>query len=208
VKKSPKPWTKEMLRAVWRDKPYMKVLGLWAAYNALFMPVYGVYMSLYGLRELGMIAATAAVIGGINQIVRIAMSSLTGQVTDRFSPKRVLPLTMIMALLAMLSLLIVRNQYGVYIATGISAMGGLLAGTAFTPLLYGLPAPENRGGHFTIQLMLSYASASVGPALIGILCDALSYRTTFAIMGAVAFVLYFVTKRTLSDLSADAKAYY
>jgi MFS family permease len=207
VEKSPRPWTRTMLSTVWRNKPYIRVLGIWALYNTLFASVYGTYMALYGFRDLKMIAATSAVIGGINQVVRVTMSSVTGHITDKFSPKRVLPLAMVMAIPAMLSLLLIRNQYGVYIATGISALGGLLACTAFTPLLYGLPTPENRAGHFTIQLLLSYITSGIGPVLMGILCDALSYRVTFAITAIGALVLYVVTKRALSDLSTDARVY-
>ena len=104
-------------------------------------------------------------------------------------------------------MLILKNALGVYISTAIGAVYTIGSGCAFLALIYGLPKPENRSGHYTIQMITNYISMSVGPLLIGTLCDALSFRATFALLACASLALCPITKYLLADISADARDY-
>lgn len=52
IEKAPKPWSRAMLRAAWQDKPYLKMLALYAVYNMTFVPLLTVFLPIYGFRDL------------------------------------------------------------------------------------------------------------------------------------------------------------
>jgi len=206
VEKAPRAWSKEMLKAAWLDKPFVRLMILITLYTTLIVPVWG-FVQVYGLRELGMKPASSANIQIIAQIIRISTCALIGILTDRLGPKKILPYWSLVAFIGFASVICIRNPYGVYIAMGISTLywaGSTAAGNA---LLYGIPSPENRAGHFTVQLIITYAASTIGPRIAGIACDHLSYPIVFTASAIIALLLYPFTKRMAVLFKDDAKSY-
>ncbi|MCL4552808.1 MAG: MFS transporter [Candidatus Marsarchaeota archaeon] len=206
VEKSPLPWSKNMLKAFWDDKKYVRLLVFNALFFTLIMPVF-TFVPIYGYRRLHMIPATAATIAIVQMVVRIAIGPPIGHYTDKIGPKRVLPYWMFVAVLALVAPLLLRNSYGVYLSSALIAtcFSGVFA--SFLALQSGLPSPENRAGHFTIAIFLRNAGDAVGMVLAGALCDLLGYTTVFGVSAIVALALFFVARRLLSTLSGDYRDY-
>jgi len=207
VEQAPPAWSKAMIKAAWNDKPFIRVMLLNAAYYLLFWPLFFTFVPAYGYREIGMAAAAAATISIITQVIKVAFSAQIGLLTDKLSPKRIIPIWPLVAVMALAPPLILRNSWGVYISSAISMVFICGVMSAFMPLLYGIPSPENRAGHFTMQLLMQYVTQALGPLLIGAMCQALSYRMTFLVVAALALALCPISKRVLSTLSSEAKAY-
>ncbi len=111
VEKAPKPWTKGMTNALWQDKHFLRVVVINIAF-ALLIETGFYFIPIYGYRALHMIPAMAAIISIIQQVVRIALSSSIGQITDRLSPKRLVPFWFVVAALAFAAPVLMRNSYG------------------------------------------------------------------------------------------------
>ena len=206
VDKAPRPWSRQMLIAAWNDKPFLKVLAIYLCCFILFLSVFG-FVTQYGLRDLGMIDASAAGVALVSQIVTIALGGLVGQLVDRWGAKRLGVLVPALGSIALLPVLLVRNQCAVYVSISISALFLVTLWSAFSALLYGLPSPENRAGHYTVQILLGNAACAVGPIIVGRLCDVLSYQATFAIVAVAGICVSVLAGRLFSSLSADAKDY-
>lgn len=207
IEKAPKPWSKAMLAAAWDDKNFMKLILINGVVLALFWPLVFQFLPLYGLRDLGMQDATSAIIGSVILFARIFTATPIGHFTDKLSPKRVLPFWPLVMALGLFTAVFVRNQWGVYIATAFGAVMSVGICASINPLIYGLPSPENRSGHFTIQLLSCYVANSIGPIVIGPACDFLGYRMVFLVTGCIAIALYPICKWLLSGLSANAADY-
>ncbi|MBI2843951.1 MAG: hypothetical protein HYX78_11180 [Armatimonadetes bacterium] len=207
VENAPRPWSRGMLVAVWQDKPFLKLMLVNAGFMILFWPIINVYIGNYGYKELKMAPALAAVLMMITSAARIATSGPIGHLTDRLHPKRILPYWPLVAFLSIVPVLILRNEIGVFISTAIGAVFFIGQGCAFLALIYGLPRPEDRAGHYTFQLIQSYVSGSIGPLLMGRLCDVLSFQVTFAIIAIAALVMCPITRYLLSGISAKAQDY-
>jgi MFS family permease len=206
VEKSPNPWSKQMIKAAVSDKPYMRVMALYALYTMIFIPVVTVFYSAYGFRDLRMDAAHSASIGMAQKVATLLLGLVLGRLIDKYSPKRFLAYWPIVIVAAILPMLILRNIYGVYICgvIGMIFFCGQLA--SFNALIYGLPSPENRAGHYTFQILIAYLSMSVGPVFVGALCDKFGYISTFGAvallaLAAVPYSRYLLS--TLSDKPAD-----
>lgn len=207
VEKAPRAWSKDMLIAAWRDKPFLRVILLYMLYTIVFMPVFTTYLGQYGFREIKMADATAATMAIVMQIVRIILGGPIGHFTDKFSPKRALICLPILGCISILPALLLHNQIGVYIATGLSGVYLVAHYAAFWALLYGLPSPENRAGHYTVQILMGYIAMAIGPILIGYLCDKVSYSVTFVIVAVIAFGLSGFAKVMLKGVSTEAKEF-
>ena len=207
VEKSPKPWSKSMFKAVWEDKPYVRFLTIYALSNAIIYPTLFTFINVYGFRELGMRPETSALIQVIGQAARIGACVFIGIITDKIGPKRVYPFWFLIAGIGIMIPVMIGSPIGVYIASAFAAL--YVAGTtgAFGALLYGLPSPENRAGHFAIQLILMFVTASIGPIMIGRLCDLMPYRTLFIIVAAACVALFLLGRYLLSSLSDNVKSY-
>jgi len=155
-----------------------------------------------------MIPAVASVLMMITNVMRILTAGPVGLLTDKWHPKRILPLWPLAMFVALMPLVILRNALGVYLSTAISAVFMLGQGAAFLALIYGLPKPENRSGHYTLQMLQGYVSGSVGPLVVGSLCDALGFMGTFVLIAILALVLSQVTRWLLSDISSDPNKYF
>jgi len=203
----PRAWSGQMVGAALKDKAFMRVMAFMVISTVFISPIFITFVSAYGFKELRMAAALSAIIALIGQVVRIVSCAGIGVLTDRISPKRILPYWMFVAFLALLPVAFIRNAMGVYISTAIAAL--YLAGTtaACNALIYGIPRPENRSGHYTIQLILQYLATSAGMIVMGWLCDMLAYGTVFTAFAVVSLLMVPVTKRLLSILSDDIKSY-
>jgi len=206
VEKAPPPWSAAMFKAVWRDTPYMRFLVVYLLYSMMYTQTF-VFVNIYGFNNLKMAIATAAIMATVVQITRIAVSTPFGYLIDKLSPKRVLPYSFVLASAAMLVPVIVPNQYGVYISIILSTAFISLLLPAQTALLLGIPSPNNRAGHYSIQLISFYAAVGLGTITIGFLCDILSYHTVFIILGSVALVFIPICKYMLKSLPDEIKSY-
>ena len=206
VEHSPIPWSANMLKAAWNDKPFMRFLFFNMLIGVLIMPVYQ-FVAIYGFKTLHMIPATAAVMQVVGQATRIIASSPLGWLTDRFTPKRMLPYWMLMAFISLLPVILLRNQYGVYICGGLATVFGVGWISSFNALMYGLPKPEDRAGHFTLLLITIYITASAGAILFGVLSDMMPFRTVFMLCAALALALFPMARWVANSLSADEKSY-
>ncbi|MBI2842231.1 MAG: MFS transporter [Armatimonadetes bacterium] len=207
VRNAPKPWSKRMLRAAWNDRRFLRLIVLSGVFLGLYWPAFFIYLPQYGLRDLHMIDATSAIMGSILLVARIGVSSPVGHLTDRLSPKRVLTAWPLVAALGLVCAVVLRSQWGVYIATALGAVVTVGIAAALNPMIFGLPAPENRSGHYTLQLLLTYVANAVGPFVIGVLCDLIGYKYTFSVLAAVSFALFPLTIYLLADLSDDPQDY-
>jgi len=207
VEKAPKPWTKGMLAAAWKDKLFLRIIVLNVICNGLFIPAFFTFVPVYGYRALGMIPAAAATISIVLQVVRVGASSPIGLLTDRIGPKRVLPIWWAVGCLAFAIVVVVRHPLAIYISAALSGLFQIGTTSSFTALITGVPSPENRSGHFTLLLLAATAGASLGMLLLGAMCHLLDYRVTFAILGVVCLAFYPITVRLLAPLSTDAADY-
>jgi MFS family permease len=184
VEKSPRPWTKGMLKAFWDDKPFVRATLLVFVSTFIFVPIFG-FVNIYGFRELKMVAATAAVI----QIL-VQVTAPSGHLTDKLTPARVLPYTFILGAAALMPPIFIHSPYGVYISVVLSALCISLGAPAGISLIFSLPAPEHRAGHYTIQMAINTVALSLGPVTMGYLCDILPYRLVFAIVAVVLLLCF------------------
>lgn len=207
IENAPTPWSREMLRAFWRDKSFVKLLIVYSAFQIFLWPLVNIYIGNYGYKELGMAPKLAAVLMMITNIARIAFAGPIGHLTDKLHPKRILPYWPLAITLAIVPILLLRNTLGVYIGTALGAVFMIGQASAFLALVYGLPKPENRSGHYTIGMIQGYICGSIGPLIVGMLCDVLSFQVTFLLIACGSVALAPITKYLLNDISADAKDY-
>ena len=171
VEKSPKAWSKEMFKAFWNDKPFLRFMVVFVLFNICVNPMVGFY-AIYGFRELKMVAAASAVLGIVATLARSVISAPAGHLVDRRGAKMVYAFSPLLAIPPALAILLVKDGFGihglgVYIALGLTSLGGAATYSSFTALAYGLPKAENRSGHFTFQILISYLATAVGPILVG-----------------------------------------
>ncbi|MCL5105365.1 MAG: hypothetical protein M1133_14810 [Armatimonadetes bacterium] len=207
IERAPKPWSLDMLNAALSDRPFLRLIGLNFVFVGLLWPVFFIFVPQYALRDLHLPAYVSATMGLIGLVARFSTSSFIGHFTDKLSAKRVLPYWPLLAGASFLPMLLMRNAIGVYVTTGMSYLVTVGIMTALNPLIFGIPRPENRSGHFTFQLLLSYAANGLGPIAVGYGCDALGYIVTFTVVAALAVAMFPVTRYVVRDLSADAKDY-
>jgi len=206
VEKSPAPWSKAMLLAVWRDRPFVKFLVLNVLFAVFVIPLW-VFIPVYGFRDLKMIAASAATMAIVTQIVRVATSAPIGLINDRLGSKRMLPFWPLVGFASILPVLLIHNQYGIYISVGITGIFTTGFYSALYPLAYGLPAPENRAGHFTILSLTNKAAPALGMFLVGAMCDLLTYRVVFIISAGICLALCPFSKYMTSSFKDKAEDY-
>lgn len=204
--KAPKPWSGAMLRAVKTDSRFLRTLLATVLHLLLLVPVWG-FINIYGFRELKMPPATSATIQLITQAVRIGSCTFVGVLTDRLGPRRIFPYWSLVAFAALLPVLFTHNPFGVYASTALSALYMAGSAAAYTPLLYGLPKPEHRAGHFTVQLIFFNASYSIGPIVVGCLCDHFHYKSVFAAYSVLCLALFPISILLLRGLGDSAKDY-
>lgn len=202
----PKAWSKEMLRVAFANRPWLRVLLIYGLNYLVISPMWN-FIPFYGLNVLGMPDKGVAVIAIINKVGAIAFCPLVGFLADRIGAKRLLPIYPALVAAAVGCLLMMHNVPGVYVCAGFQSISGAVVAVCFTVLMYGLPKPEDRAGHYTIQGLVVYAAGFAGNTGIGFMMDKLHYQPV--LLGILAFALLMVplTKWAVSILSADPKAY-
>lgn len=207
VEKSPPPYSKEMFTALLRDRAYVSLLLLYFLYTTCFYTTTFNFIGIYGFKQVKMALWTSATMIIIAQVSKLLTSAPMGLYIDKLSPKRTLPYIFFIAAASWIAPILISDHWGVYagIALGTICVTGLVS--AQTALICGLPSPEHRAGHFTIQIVLMYAALTLGPILIGRMCDLMPFKTVFAIMTVVSLVFFPVSRIMLRGMPDDIKSY-
>lgn len=206
VEQSPRPWGREMWRAFFRDRNFLRV----ALAVCLLSPLLGqlaVFSSVFAFRDLGFKAQMAAWLGMTASGCRLALSPAAGWLTDAWGARRALTLWTGFAGLGFLLLACFPGKPSVFAAAGIAAVAGSGFSGAMNALTSGIPRPENRAGHFTLLGFCMIAANSAGPLLAGWLFDTVDYRTGFGILAVLVLVLTGSAIRLLRDLSSRHEDY-
>lgn len=205
IERSPKPWSRRMIAAALKDAPYMRVIGLQFMYIVMFG--IGSFVSLYAFRVLGMHQSHAAGIGIVQKLATLATCTFIGSYIDRISPKKALGILPIGLIAQLLPLILWKSQYAIYAWAALGVIPGVGFAASFNCLLYGLPKPENRAGHFTFQILANNVANSLGLVTLGFLFDLLGYRPMFVILAVVAALFIPLARRVLAPLSENAADY-
>ncbi len=207
VEQSPPPYSREMFAALWRDKPYVKLLILYGLYSTFFYTTTFNFISIYGFKQVKMALWTAAIMTIVAQVSKLVTSAPMGLFIDRLTPKRTLPYIFFTAAAAWVAPILIPGALGVYagMALGTICVTGLIS--AQTALICGLPSPEHRAGHFTVQIILMYLALTIGPIMIGYMCDWLPYKTVFLLMAGVSLAFFPFAKYMLRGMPDDLRAY-
>lgn len=207
VEKSPPPYSKQMFAALLKDKAYVSLLALYFLYTTCFYTTTFNFINIYGFKAVKMPLWTSATMIIIAQLSKLLTSAPLGLYIDRLSPKRTLPYIFFIAAASWVAPILIAGHWGVYvgIALGTVCVTGLIS--AQTALICGLPSPEHRAGHFTVQIVLMYAALTLGPILIGWMCDLMPFKTVFAIMTFVSLVFFPVSRIMLRGMPDDIKSY-
>lgn len=207
VERSPKPYTREMFQAFWQDKPYVKLMVLFFLYNMLLQGSTFNFINVYGLKQLHMALGTAAIMIIVSRISQFLTSTPLGLINDRLSPKRTIPYLFALSALAWMAPVVIPGPPGVYVGIATYTMFTTAITSAQTALVCGLPAPEHRAGHFTIQIVIWYIAMSIGPMIVGRLCDTIGYYPIFVSMILMSIAFFPIAKYMLRTLPNDIKAY-
>jgi MFS family permease len=105
-----------------------------------------------------------------------------------------LPLSALGGVIGSLCLILIHNQWGVYLSGVIGGISGIVGMTTANSLYFVLPENEHRNGQFSLQWMVSFAAQSVGFILGGWILDHhVGFRTMFiigAVAGLISYPLY------------------
>lgn len=206
VERSPRPWGRDMWRAFFSDRKFLRV----ALAVCLISPLMGqlaVFSSVFAFRELGFKAQMAAWLGMTASGARLALSPAAGWLTDSWGARPSLLLWAGLSCVGMALLAIAPGVVTVFAAAAIAAVAGSGFSGAMNALTSGIPRPEDRAGHFTLLGFCMIAANSAGPVIAGALFDALPYRAGFAVLAVVFIVLVGFCHRLLRDLSARSADY-
>ena len=206
VEKSPKPWSLTMLKAFWQDKPYIHYLGFFTLTQMTFIPVFGL-LSNYGLKELGMADKMVAVMVGIGMTVLILTSAPSGWLIDKFTPKRVIPICMLLIGGGFLFFFFYFKTMGLFIGFTVVRVALAAYFPACTILAVSIPKPHHRAGHFAIQAIFFGAFLGIGPFFIGVISDLINPRLVILLTALVAFAFYPISKYMLRVLGDSWKTY-
>lgn len=184
VEASPSPWSREMWRAFFHDKAFLRV----ALVVCLISPLLGqlaVFSSVFAFRELGFKAQMAAWLGMTAAGARLGLSPAAGWLTDTWGARPALLLWSALAGCGFLLLALFPGTGSVFAAAGIAALAGSAFSGAMNALTSQLPPAHHRAGHFTLLGFCMITANSAGPMLTGLLFDSVSYRWGFGVLAAM-----------------------
>ena len=229
IENAPTPWSVGMLRALWRDKPFLRLMAVNSVFYIFFTPVLMTFISnfVFDKDGLEMPAKISADLMLLANVLRICLAGPMGWLTDKLHPKRMLPIYALATGLAMLPLLLLRDRtafdigfgwfsyqtswamIGVFISSGLGSLIIMGLGGAFLGLICGIPKPENRAGHYTIQMIQQTVCFSLGNLVMGYLClpGWLGFRTTFFAIAILSAVSIPIIMALMTGLSANAADY-
>jgi len=206
VEASPTPWGREMWRAFWRDKHFLRV----TLACSLISPLLGqlaVFSSVFAFRELGFKAQMAAWLGMTAAATRLSLSPAAGWLTDAWGARPTILLWSVLAGGGCLLLAVAPVTVSVFVAVGIAAVAGSGFAGAMNALTSGIPLPHHRAGHFTLLGFCMIAANSAGPMLTGWIFDQLTYQQGFAVLAAATAAVTAFSAWLLRDLSPHARDY-
>ncbi|MDD3925713.1 MAG: MFS transporter [bacterium] len=208
VERAPGAWSKDMFRSFRKDKRFVRFTVIWGLFYFFLGTGVWSFINLYGLKDLGMLAKTAAIMGSVGLISRLITSAPMGAAIDRMGAKRVFPWLGIAGGLVVLPVLILRNSLGVYVSIALSSAYLSAFWACCMVLKYGLPKPEHRSGHFTILIMVQVIAVSLGAILIGRMLDAIGYIHVFTLIAVFGFALSPVTWFLMRDFPAKTTDFH
>jgi len=206
VEASPPPWGREMWRAFFLDRDFLRV----TLAVSLISPLLGqlaVFSSVFAFRELGFQAQMAAWLGMTVAGARLTLSPAAGWLTDGWGARPSLLLWTLLAGAGFVLLAWLPVTASIFVAAGVAAVAGSGFSGAMNALTCGIPRPEHRAGHFTLLGFCMIATNSVGPLLVGWLFDAVSYRAGFAVLAAATAGVLALSAWLLRDLSSRPEDY-
>ena len=205
VEKAPKAWSKGMFRAAWQNIPYRR----YQIYNlSTIMLTAGLgFITVYGFKVLHMPDTTSAVLMILGSVVRIPVTVLAGFLVDRVGARRLMPLWSIGMAIMFLPVIFMHSALGVYLSFSLMIMVGAMGTSVSVVLMYGLPKPEDRSGHFTLQLLATSGMNAVGILVAGVVYDAVPYHTVFIGSSILALCYYPFAKWVCAVLPADQKSF-
>lgn len=206
TEKSPPPWGKQMFLALWSDKPFLRVMLISFLFYGIIFQI-GTFVTVYGFKVLGMPAAAAAFLAMTANASRMGLLWLIGILVDKHTPKRVLPYFFLITALALVPVILFDASWTVYFFAFFSTLAISGAQSALNPIIYGIPSPENRPGHYTSSNLVTNVAYFIGPVILGMLSDATTFKTVFIGLAIFALLLCPLAKRMLAALSADVKDY-
>ena len=206
VEASPKPWSRQMFLALWRDKPFLRFLMVWAIPQVTYYP-FITFIPIFALKDLRMEAYKLAILATVTLVLRMASSPLAGNLVDRIGPKRVLYIAPLYHAGVMLMLLAWPSVWTVFVVSSIREVAGIVVNAGMVVLLYGLPRPEHRAGHFTMQIIANCLTGGIGVLIGGFLLDIFSFRTAFLASAIVALVWFPILCWMIRPFSNNARDY-
>lgn len=206
LENAPAPWSRAMLEAAWNDKVWLRLLLASSLFTALF-GFATTYVPYYAWKTLQMPRESSAWFQITGLVMRTISFGFGGYLVDRLGAKRVLMVTPLATLLALVPPLLLRNEVSIYLSTGIGALTSGVTAIAATVAMFSLPKAENRAGHYTLQLMIQNVANGVGPLLAGVLCDRFDYLPTFALaaFGSLLFIpVYGWAVRPMQEVRSES----
>jgi MFS family permease len=204
LESQPSPWSREMVKAAWNDKPWTRLL-LVSSLNSIFYGQTLGFAAIYSYKVLHMSMANSAGYTAVRLIVGILFATWAGFLIDKYGAKRIIPLWWFGPGIAMIIVLKWPTPFGMYLAWLLWAVWQSLWATAQQVAFWSLPKPENRTGHYTLQVMVGAASGSIGLVFAGFLCDKLGYHTVFVINLIASFFFIPVTFWAAKALKAPGE---
>lgn len=208
VERAPAAWSLAMLKAFWDDKRYVKFVALSCGYNVFLGVTAWNYINRFGLKDLGMLPKTAAIMAGVQLVARIATAGPMGAAIDKIGAKKIFPWLGAAGGLVLLPLIIAPHPMSVYVSIALSVVFFSAFAACCAVLQYGLPKAEHRSGHFTILVMAQVIAMSGGSIFIGWLADKIGFIPVFVVMSLSGFILAPVTWLLIKDFPAHAKDFH
>lgn len=188
IEEQPVPWSRRMLMAVQKDQSFRRFLGFVVLTGVLFSPVWQ-FLTYYGLKDLKMPDEASGKLEMVALSARLAFSVAGGVLIDKLSPRRVLPLLPVVAAAAILPVVIFAGPGALYVAKALSAIYDAVMFTGIAALVYALPKPEDRAGHYAIYFITMNLAQSAGALVVGMGADAMGYRQLFTIFLGLFVIL-------------------
>ena len=207
VERSPAPWGKSMWLAFLKDSKFLRLtLAI-----CLISPLVGqlaIFATVFAFRELKFAPQMAAWLTMSTSIARVVLSPGAGWLTDRWGARNSLIFWPALSAITFFPLAIFPDVVTVFTATALAAVAWSGFSGAMNALTCGIPAPENRAGHFTLLGFCMIAVNSVGPVLVGMMFDAVPYRPGFAILGGAALAATAAGFLLLRGISSRAEDFH
>jgi len=205
VERSPVPYSPAMWRALWDDRPFLRVAALCCVLSPL-MGQLPVFAGVFAFRELAFKPEMAAWIAMSASASRMVLSPLAGWITDRWGARRALIFWPAASGAGFAALALLPGTATVLGVSGLAAVAWSGFSGAMNALTCGIPKPEHRAGHFTVLAFGMIAANSVFPLLVGGMFDRVPYRSGFTILAVAllaACAAGLVLVRGLSLRAAD-----